>query len=132
MNTNTTLNAHAMEEMIKSLSSNITPAAELEKSHPGWWSVTNAMTISTIILVFGLMVLALASFLIRSGSSADSVLRVFGTILIVIGAIFLIVAGYGDTQIAPAMGLLGTIAGYLLGKETPKATVRESNEAQDK
>jgi biopolymer transport protein ExbB/TolQ len=32
-------------------------------------------------------------------------------------AVFLVVAGYTDTQIAPVMGLLGTVAGYLLGKE---------------
>jgi uncharacterized membrane protein len=56
--------------------------------------------------------------LIRSGIKTEAVLRIFGTILIIMLAVFLVVAGYTDTQIAPVMGLLGTIAGYLLGKET--------------
>ncbi len=84
---------------------------------PSWWSVTNAMTISATILVFGLLVIILATYLIKNGKRTESVLRIFGTILIVMMAVFLVVAGYTDTQIAPVMGLLGTVAGYLLGKE---------------
>ena len=38
-------------------------------------------------------------------------------------AIFLVVAGYSDQQIAPVIGLLGTIAGYLLGKESGRTEV---------
>ncbi|MDO9068610.1 MAG: hypothetical protein Q7W05_09150 [Deltaproteobacteria bacterium] len=83
-----------------------------------WWSVTNAMTISASVLVFGLCVILLATYLVKIGKKAEDVLRIFGTILIVMMAVFLVVAGYTDTQVAPVMGLLGTIAGYLLGKET--------------
>ena len=83
-----------------------------------WWSATNAMTMSSIVLLFGLLVILLATYLIRSGKNTEAVLRIFGTILIVVMAVFFVVAGYTDTQIAPVMGLLGTIAGYLLGKET--------------
>ncbi len=36
--------------------------------------------------------------------------------LIIISTLFLITAGYSNNQIAPAVGLLGTIAGYLLGR----------------
>jgi hypothetical protein len=35
--------------------------------------------------------------------------------LVVIGTLFLIAAGFNNNQIAPAIGLLGTICGYLLG-----------------
>ena len=83
-----------------------------------WWSVTNAMTISTVVLVFGVFVLLLATYLIRIGKNSEPVLRIFGTILIIVISVFLVVAGYTSNQIAPVMGLLGTIAGYLLGKET--------------
>lgn len=70
------------------------------------------------MLVFGLIVILLATYLIKAGKSSEAVLRIFGTILIIVIAVFLVVAGYSDTQIAPVMGLLGTIVGYLLGKET--------------
>jgi hypothetical protein len=53
---------------------------------------------------------------IGKGRDMDAVLRVLGTLTIIIAAIFLVVAGYSDRQVAPAMGLLGTIAGYLLGR----------------
>ena len=84
------------------------------------WSAHNAMTVISVVLIYSLIVLALATYLIRLGKSSESVLRIFGTILIISSSIFLIVAGYTNQQIAPAMGLLGTLAGYLLGKESSK------------
>ena len=91
---------------------------------PSWWSSTDAMTVSSVVLVFGFLTMLLASWLLRAGRDSDAVLRVFGTILILVATIFLIVAGYSSTQIAPAMGLLGTIAGYLLGKGERKSTAK--------
>lgn len=81
-----------------------------------WWSNTDAMTISSVVLAFGLVVFLLATYLIKSGKDSDGVLRFFGTVLIIFLATFLVVAGYSDTQMGPVMGLLGTIAGYLLGR----------------
>jgi hypothetical protein len=89
---------------------------EEQPSQPLWWSTTNAMTISSAVLAYSLVVLLLATFLIKGGKSAESVLRFFGTILIITTSVFLVVAGYSSNQIAPVTGLLGTLAGYLLGK----------------
>ena len=86
-------------------------------AQPLWWSTTNAMTMSAAVLVFGLFVIFAASYLIQHGQTGQAILRIFGTIMILISALFLVVAGYDDTQIAPVLGLLGTIAGYLLGKD---------------
>jgi hypothetical protein len=110
---------------LESLNAELKEAKDLNASlieetslNPEWWSATNAMTVSSVVLVFGLLIMILATYLIKIGTSTDSVLKIFGTILIIISSIFLVVAGYGDNQIAPVMGLLGTIAGYLLGKDT--------------
>jgi hypothetical protein len=82
-----------------------------------WWSTRNAMTISSVTLGFGVIIFLLATYLIvHAGKSAEEVLRVFATILIIVSALFLVVAGYTERQISPVMGLLGTIVGYLLGK----------------
>jgi hypothetical protein len=54
---------------------------------PDWWSTTNAMTMSAVFLAFGAFVILIAAFLVRFGKSAESVLRIFGTILIVITAV---------------------------------------------
>ena len=86
---------------------------------PLWWSTQNAMTMSSVVLIFGIIVIAIAGLLIWRGHSGTAVLRILGTILILVMAVFLVIAGYNDQQIAPVMGLLGTVAGYILGKERP-------------
>ena len=85
-----------------------------------WWTTTSAMTMSAAVLVFGLVTLILASYVMRKGHPWEAILKIFGMVMIVVMTVFLIVAGYDDKQIAPAMGLLGTIAGYLLGKDVSK------------
>jgi len=73
--------------------------------------------LSITVLVFGILVISLEIYLIRSNkiSSEDTVKFIIIT-LIIISTLYLITAGYNNNQIAPAVGLLGTIAGYLLGK----------------
>ena len=96
-----------------------------------WWSNSNAMTMCAVLLLFGLIVMGLSTYLMKAGQSAQSVLRVFGTLLVIIMASFLVVAGYTNEQLAAPMGLLGTVAGYLLGRQTtdearPAARAAES------
>lgn len=107
-----------------------TKAETVATSHsdPGWWSVADAMTISAAVLVFGSIIMVLATCLLYLGKNADDVLKLFGTIIIVISAVFLVVAGYTDTQIAPVIGLLGTIAGYLLGRESTIETKKKEKD----
>lgn len=47
---------------------------------------------------------------------AEDTLRCFGLTLVITGTVFFIVAGFDSEQIAPAIGLFGTIAGYILGR----------------
>jgi hypothetical protein len=46
----------------------------------------------------------------------EDTLRSFALTLVIIGTVFFIVAGFDSQQIAPAIGLFGTIAGYMLGR----------------
>lgn len=79
------------------------------------------------ILIFGIAVLAAQFFQQRRSQdfSADSIMKTTIVTLIVIGTLLMITMGLSSQQIAPALGLFGTIAGYLLGKrdsvETPAA-----------
>jgi hypothetical protein len=82
-----------------------------------WWSTTNAMTMCSVLLLFGLIVMGLTTFLLKNGHPGQSILRIFGTFLVIIMATFLVVAGYTNEQIGAPLGLLGTIAGYLLGRQ---------------
>lgn len=95
----------------------VVQVADPEATVPAWWSNQNSMTMSSVVLIFGVVVIAICAALMRSSRpSPEAILRVFGTVLIITGALFLVVAGYTDKQMAPVMGLLGTLAGYLLGK----------------
>lgn len=94
-----------------------------------WWSVDQAMTISSVVLLFGIVVIVTAAILVWRSSSPQDLLRTIGTLLIVICAVFLVVAGYSDKQIAPVMGLLGTIAGYVLGR-TPTSSGGRTESAE--
>ena len=76
--------------------------------------------LGSMLLLFGVVVLMIISRLIKQGCDSEALLRTFGTILIIVAAIFLIITGYDEQQIAPVIGLLGTIAGYLLGKTSNK------------
>lgn len=100
-----------LDQMQRAL--NTSPAPTPALTQP--WSKEIVLFLSCSILIFGLVVLFLMASLVRKGSDADQVLRVCSLPLIIVAAIFLVVTGYTSEQIAPVMGLLGAIAGYLLG-----------------
>jgi len=87
--------------------------------------------LSVEILFFGFGVLAVEYFLLRkTGITAEETLRVYAVTLIIVGTLFLITAGFDSNQIAPAMGLFGTIAGYLLGKRVSEPSEGKQKEKQ--
>ena len=70
------------------------------------------------IIALAALVLLIQMFALRSRqASADDVIRGCSIIFIITGTLVLITAGYTNDQIAPALGLFGTIAGYLLGRK---------------
>ena len=109
----------AIKKQEETISSTHAPTAQTT-----WWTTTSAMTMSATVLVFGLLTLALAAMVLRRGYQWEAVLKIFGTVLVIVMAVFLVVAGYDDKQIAGAVALLGTIAGYLLGKEVPQSRAK--------
>lgn len=74
--------------------------------------------LSLAVLGFGLIILVLQmAVMLKLGKGwGPNAIRISGLTLVVICGVFLITAGYSQDQIAPMIGLLGTIAGYLLGK----------------
>ncbi|WP_138441348.1 hypothetical protein [Marinobacter alexandrii] len=80
----------------------------------------DSFVLSGMFLGFGLILTMIFAHLVKSGNEPESLVRVFGMMLIVISAVFLMIAGYSEKQIAPVFGLLGTVAGYLLGRSSVK------------
>jgi uncharacterized membrane protein YidH (DUF202 family) len=76
--------------------------------------------LSLVILAFGVLLILLEIYLVRSKSiSSEDTIKFIIITIIIVSTLFLITAGYSNDQIAPAVGLLGTIAGYLLGRINP-------------
>jgi hypothetical protein len=74
--------------------------------------------LALVLIGLGVLVIAALFFVLRTkNASADDAIRAYALTLIIIGTMVLICAGYGNDQIAPAVGLFGTIAGYLLGRK---------------
>jgi hypothetical protein len=73
------------------------------------------------VLAFGLFLVFFTGIIAMKKSTGwdSEVTRIFTVSVIVTAGLFLITAGYSDTQIAPMYGLLGTVVGYLLGKNPP-------------
>jgi hypothetical protein len=99
------------------------------------WSAIE-IVLTAGVLVFALAVLGMVMWLacsaLKAGKawSPQSVLRVFGIVLILCFAVVLVAAGYDERQIAPVMGLLGVVAGYLLGngeKSKPQGSTSSSD-----
>jgi hypothetical protein len=79
--------------------------------------------LSFSILLFGFFVLIVQYLLLRRPprQSAHDILQLLSINLIVTGTLFLISAGFSAQQIAPGLGLFGTIAGYVLGRRMGEA-----------
>ncbi|MGY2133644.1 hypothetical protein ACW9KT_15550 [Hymenobacter sp. HD11105] len=77
------------------------------------------ISLSEQVLYFGFFLIIIEALLIKIRNIEDShALRLITVTLIITSILFLTTAGYGDRQLAPATGLLGTIAGYLLGRNS--------------
>lgn len=92
-----------------------TEGAAPEATAEPWWTARSAISMCSIVLIFGLIVIAISSGLALKKIDRETILKVVVIPMAVMLAVFLVVAGYSDSQIAPAMGLLGTIVGYVLG-----------------
>lgn len=76
--------------------------------------------LSLYILGFGILLILLEIYIVRlKNISSEETIKLVVITIIIVSTLFLITAGYSNDQIAPAVGLLGTIAGYLLGRINP-------------
>lgn len=74
--------------------------------------------LALLVLALGAAIIIAQFLALRTKQgTAEDVIRAYTITLIIIGTLVLIVAGYSNDQIAPAMGLFGTIAGYLLSRK---------------
>ena len=96
------------------------------------WDRDFVLTQSQLILAFGVgVLLVIAALLAWTRHNPIDILRVCSLPLTIIAAVYLIVVGFSEDQIYPVIGLLGAIAGYVLGNIQNPPQERDSrNERQ--
>jgi hypothetical protein len=87
--------------------------------------------LSLIVLFFGLVAFMFEFLLLRRRQNlrSEELLRVVAVSMIIVGTLLAITAGFSSEAIAPAMGLFGTMAGYLLGRADRKESEASPGDA---
>jgi heme/copper-type cytochrome/quinol oxidase subunit 3 len=93
-------------------------AKDAEEQFPPWGFLGRKEFILSVLVIglCGFMTYAALRLSREGRMSADDVIRLIAVLLIVSGVLLLVAAGSTAQAISPALGLLGTIAGYLLGR----------------
>lgn len=91
---------------------------------PPEMATSNSTTLGIAVLSFGLIIILMIGLVLlkRQRGFGNMTVKLIGLTIIITASIFLIVTGYSENQIAPVIGLLGTIAGYLLGSSDKSST----------
>jgi hypothetical protein len=87
------------------------------------WHEPIEILFSLGVLAFGATLIVLFTrTLLKLGSEWRTIyLRLVVLTVVVTAGLFALAAGYTEQQIAPMMGLLGTLVGYLLGRDSNSA-----------
>ncbi|MBD3807119.1 MAG: hypothetical protein IE880_00220 [Epsilonproteobacteria bacterium] len=72
---------------------------------------------SVFTFIIFVLALILMNNRIKDGKEPSEILKTFGIPLIVVSSVFIVITGLEMTKLTPVIGLLGTIAGYLLGRQ---------------
>jgi hypothetical protein len=105
-------------------------AVSVPLTTPGAAPLTSFLPIELIfgvlLLLFGLGVILLQYLMFRRRPEADieQIMKAVTLTLIIVGTLFVVVSSVQDIQISSAIGLFGTIAGYLIGKTESAASAR--------
>lgn len=83
----------------------------------------HSLRLSIAILIFGSIVIGgIFYILIKQNKGwGNNAIQIVSITLLIVAGLLLITAGYSQQQITPIVGLLGTIAGYLLGKSNKES-----------
>ena len=83
---------------------------------------------STVLFLLGVIVFFLMAHLIKHDKEPTEILKAFGIPLIIIASVIVVLTGFSTAELSPIIGLLGTIAGYLLGRGEQELRTRSTNE----
>jgi hydrogenase/urease accessory protein HupE len=92
------------------------PSEAIVGVESGGLHTTQEMQLTFTIMGFGLVALLFLYLMSRQRHIPPFVLRVYVITIIIFGTLAVVASAYTNDQIAPVVGLFGTIAGYVLGR----------------
>jgi hypothetical protein len=115
----------------------VSPGQALSQIQTGSIFSDRSLTLTYIILAFGLLALVLLYLMARHERDGLSELRqfelrIFTITILVFGSLLVAAAGFGSDQLTPLIGFFGTIAGYILGRgDRPNDTPQKRKEPNE-
>lgn len=94
----------------------IAPAKAAKLAEVGSFHTNQEMILTGMILAFALLSLGFLYLAVRTGRADSFFLRIYVITIIIFGTLLVVSSAYTTSQIAPVVGLFGTIAGYVLGR----------------
>lgn len=122
------INAFADAQSASSVTENHATATTTNSVAPVTLLTNIEFWLSVLVLLFGMAVLLFQYVLLKDkNATPNDVMKAFTVTLIVVGVLFSVTAGFSAQTVAPALGLFGTIAGYLLGKRESSDSVGQDH-----
>lgn len=106
------------------LTEQVSPSDAAKMAEVGGPHFNQEIQFTLLIILFALVSLLFLYLAAKEGKATPFFLRIYLITIIVFGTLAIVASAYTTEQIAPVVGLFGTIAGYVLGKsdgsnETP-------------
>ncbi len=93
----------------------------------GGLHLSQEMQLTFGLMAFGLFALLFLYLISRRREPSAFLLRIYVITIIVFGTLAVVASAYTTDQIAPVVGLFGTIAGYVLGRGERNASPTEGD-----
>lgn len=90
------------------------PSVVTETGHP-IAKLDHEFRMAMLLLTWAAVIIGFMSLLLKARVRSRAIMKIFGTTIVVTAAVFVVVVGIEDT--GPVMGLLGTVIGYVVGKQ---------------
>jgi len=94
----------------------VTPADAIARVQAGGLHTVSENVLTLAIFIFGFVALFVLYLLARNEKASPFVLRIYVITILIFGSLLVVANAYTTNQLAPVMGLFGTIAGYVLGR----------------
>lgn len=109
-------------EDVENIVDALPPIEQLDsvREHVATYSSSPMFVASFFMFVLFVVVFIFMNNLIKNGKEPIDILKTFGIPLIVASSVFIVITGLRTETLTPVIGLLGTIAGYLLGQKDKK------------